>query len=265
MSQYRQSTCEECHEDFTFDSWNKRIRRFCSNACAARHTSTKAAQAARVRHLIDYHLRNPKDRCFSCGQWFQPKQSSKYPGTTITCSVECGHEFQRWAASLGQDPWKDAPLTRVRPCQGCGTLTLSSRTYCQPCASTRKAAYNRSYRRRRKLMGVEYKDRLQAKFESYGTKIVQPGITWFTVAQRDGMTCQVCSVECHPPRGKNEPTEATLGHRIALALGGDHTWQNAFLECRSCNVERGAKLDKIARSHQDQQRRLASAVGTALG
>jgi len=73
-------------------------------------------------------------------------------------------------------------------------------------------------------MGLDYNRHLTDRFKRFKTKIIERGITWYTIAQRDGMTCQVCNIKCHPPTGKNEPTEATLGHRIPLVLGGDHSW-----------------------------------------
>jgi 5-methylcytosine-specific restriction endonuclease McrA len=68
------------------------------------------------------------------------------------------------------------------------------------------------------------------------------GITAKSVAMRFGMICQVCLRKTEPHKGKGlQPLGWTVGHIVAIANGGPHTWGNVQLECSECNSKKGTK------------------------
>ena len=68
------------------------------------------------------------------------------------------------------------------------------------------------------------------------------GITWQTVADRDGWDCHLCGESVkHAAGTAHEPEGATVDHLTPIALGGSHTWDNVALAHRRCNISRGAK------------------------
>lgn len=72
------------------------------------------------------------------------------------------------------------------------------------------------------------------------------GLSWRTVAVRDGMDCAYCGVTTiwkHEDR-KLWPT---LDHVIPLSKGGPHVLANAVLACFSCNARKGNR----SRVHAD--------------
>jgi 5-methylcytosine-specific restriction endonuclease McrA len=73
------------------------------------------------------------------------------------------------------------------------------------------------------------------------------GLHWRALAERDGMMCYLCGVECttedRVPSGKGFRTFGrypTLDHVVPLSRGGTHTFGNAKLACWDCNISKGA-------------------------
>lgn len=63
------------------------------------------------------------------------------------------------------------------------------------------------------------------------------------VFERDGWRCYLCGDETPRfLRGTQEPSAPELEHKLALANGGTHTWDNVACACRSCNQAKGARL-----------------------
>ena len=56
-----------------------------------------------------------------------------------------------------------------------------------------------------------------------------------------GWRCQVCGVSTPKSlRGKLVDRSPELDHRVPLAMGGSHTWDNVQTACRKCNAAKGA-------------------------
>ncbi|WP_413900479.1 HNH endonuclease [Tateyamaria sp.] len=203
--------------------------------CSPRCTALDASEAAAMSHLVSKWLRRPLTRCVHCLQLFRPRNL----GDLICCRA-CGKGFRAWARAIENPP----PPPVVHTCADCGEPTGKDgrAKLCTACSAARVRASKRRYRQ----LGKQYKPRLVAKFQRYGTPVVEMGITWRTLVERDGPECTMCGRTTHPPDGSNDPGEATVGHRIALAQGGNHSWQNCHLECRGCNVNRRSFMDATA-------------------
>jgi 5-methylcytosine-specific restriction endonuclease McrA len=68
-------------------------------------------------------------------------------------------------------------------------------------------------------------------------------ITIRALAERDGWTCHLCGEtvpDVRHRKGKPKMDGPTIDHRLPLALGGQHTWDNVALAHFICNSRRGA-------------------------
>jgi 5-methylcytosine-specific restriction endonuclease McrA len=81
-------------------------------------------------------------------------------------------------------------------------------------------------------------DRLRAKRAG----VAYERIERLAVFDRDGWHCQCCGVAT-PKRLKGTFGDRApeLDHRVPLALGGPHTYENVQLACRKCNQAKGGK------------------------
>ena len=113
--------------------------------------------------------------------------------------------------------------------------------------------YARRWRDDNREVVREYASRRRAR--KAAAPVVEPGLTWETVAARDGMTCAYCGVECDPTDGRRitrrdgvlgwvcGPTYPTLDHVIPLRHEGAHASSNVVLACFSCNASKSDRLD----------------------
>lgn len=148
--------------------------------------------------------------------------------------------------------------------------TLGRRSHCKPCRSARMKAWYAANRERQAQRQAERfatnRDaiRLQdmARYERHKDKRIalvveaghrrralkrgapaDRGITVTALRKRDGDTCCYCScvMVFRVASGREFiSTKATVEHRVALARGGSHTWDNVALACWQCNVRKNA-------------------------
>jgi hypothetical protein len=70
------------------------------------------------------------------------------------------------------------------------------------------------------------------------------GITYAALRKRDGDLCVYCQrlMDFSPVDGATFVAErATIEHRVPLAAGGTHTWDNVALSCWQCNVRKNRR------------------------
>ena len=74
-----------------------------------------------------------------------------------------------------------------------------------------------------------------------------PGITLKKLVLRDGLKCQICGGMCdwsdHSWTGYSGPTYPSMDHKIPLAKGGGHVWENVQVAHLICNSEKGGSYE----------------------
>jgi 5-methylcytosine-specific restriction endonuclease McrA len=63
------------------------------------------------------------------------------------------------------------------------------------------------------------------------------------VYERDAWVCQLCSRVVDPDLRHPDPLSASLDHKLPLARGGHHVWDNVQLAHLTCNVTKNARID----------------------
>ncbi len=58
---------------------------------------------------------------------------------------------------------------------------------------------------------------------------------------RDEMICQKCGIRCDPAAQWPAGNMPTLDHVVALANGGEHSYENSQTLCLACNCRKGAR------------------------
>lgn len=128
--------------------------------------------------------------------------------------------------------WAIAEKKKDKYCAECGSVFHSeypNKIYCSDKCQRKhhnrlrcKRKKNSSIRRRCRKYGVYY----------------DPAVTREKVIKRDNGICQICGKVCDPfdlRWGFSGPNFPTLDHIIALANGGNHTWDNVQCACGECN------------------------------
>lgn len=115
--------------------------------------------------------------------------------------------------------------------------------FCSDVCKQQKAIEDRrNHRRKRRSLGRDCRGKIKPRLAKLGRdkENYDIGITAQRVAQRDKHRCQICGTKVQPHKGQGwQPSGWTVGHIIALANGGKHTWQNVQCECSKCNTEKG--------------------------
>jgi hypothetical protein len=209
----RHYTCAQCGEAFS----PKRTDRlkYCSRKCAAIARVAAAKEANPPFSPVAF------GQCAECGGVILARSGR------LVCSARCALSRAE-AARIDKERARYIP--RVFSCAECGEscVTEYGKTRGRFCSDEcGKRSVKRTARKRERA-------RLRlAKVES-----VDP----LKVFDRDGWRCQQCRVPT-PRRYKGTAHRLApeLDHITALARGGEHSYRNTQLLCRSCN---GAKADR---------------------
>lgn len=267
--------CERCGAEFSVPPRLVGIKRFCSERCRKaaekRRLSTSKVVGAMVcagcSAPFSYHRRRKycSDRCRTKHlETTRPARSH----VSATACVDCGTAYGLgwWVGRIAkpgaasgrchacylaytrrrQSPNGPKPPPKHPRCISCRGLVKGVDARCKACfplhchlcgakchsrSSTptcvKCADRNRPPAMRKRAIAVRNGDK---------------GISWRTIAERDGWRCHLCGAEVEQCGGTaHEPKGATVDHIIPIALGGTHTWDNVALAHRRCNISRGAR------------------------
>lgn len=224
-----QYTCLGCGRVFYKGSSDNDAHKYCSRECSFRHRGNKvtcevcgSSKGPTGQCKRCYPPRDTRRECCECNQLH--KRSSKY------CSALC-HSIAKLMAGYRYvgNQWLHYTLKRgVKTCSVCdarievGSHYRASMYTCNKCV--RRAA--------RKVR--EHRKRTQTKTGDV--------ITIDRLFARDNGRCCICGCSVHVVRGfhRSPANMATIGHCIALSVGGVHEWGNVMLECFMCNSLKGA-------------------------
>lgn len=229
--------CQGCGSGFSRKRRGNDARKYCSRECAFAHA--KQWLTGRPKKPKPEPKSPTLQSCIRCGQEAGMSYSPMY------CSQRCRWEarkerhpglLQRIAA--GHREKYGADLT-PRPCKECeavftpkhgGQKKFCSKQCLKRCMARqarRKKPRNSMFRARARRYRVAY----------------TPGITWRAVMQRDGDTCSLCGFAVPPISSRSDPLSPTVDHRVPMAGGGGHTWENVQLAHRICNSYKCAGKD----------------------
>lgn len=188
----------------------KDAQRYCSRECARR----------RFPAPIDL---TPVSHCAVCGVEFRSRRRRR------TCSDPCRVEhIRREARRFGN--LKSIRDRAPRPCGRCGEPFT-------PSYGDKRSVYCSKRCGRRATQPKDGKtDRKRARRAG----VVYEPVSRLKVFERDGWRCQCCGTKTPKKlKGTVDDRAPELDHRVPLALGGAHTYENCQLACRRCNSKKG--------------------------
>lgn len=210
--------------------------------CASHVGSGKSYGCAHPKPL----LKNGRERkvCFECAP--KPDAKPRRPWSVTPRAAicpGCGAGFtalnaaQKFCARICAERARNAAVSEARrrperalvcPCGSDFTSRSSGAKFCSDVCRKRShwaRQTGNTHKRRARKFGGSF-----VRFDP------------LLVLERDGWACQVCGIDTPKAlRGMREHNSPELDHIVPLALGGDHSPENAQCACRSCNMSRGAK------------------------
>lgn len=218
--------CEQCGTAFTEGDLSAKQKaeghkaRFCSRACSANrqrvYVDAKEAKRAetaraRVRKGLPPRFVPEIQHCVCCTVSFIPNVA-----TAMRCK-EC----------------RTGRVKRqMRSCEGCGVEVVgtAAKRQCRSCMRRKarlvhvaKHGVTKKHRHRARKFGVAYEPISPTK-----------------LFERDGWRCQVCGIGTPKRlRGRLDDRAPEVDHRVPMAMGGSHTWDNVQCCCRRCNLAKG--------------------------
>lgn len=220
---------------------------YCSRQCMARAVAIGKGQTLRDDVLVS---------CHGCGITTRRKVKNDDAGRY--CSRKCNTDSmarvaaEREALARMRDAWTWRPsalvaaetdaLRRIarrtvrqfrteRGCTKCGTPVIGVLNWRRTCRECKADARRRQVRIAKAARKARIKGRRR--------EAIDP----IAVFERDGWRCYLCGDETPRfLRGTHEPSAPELEHKVAIANGGTHTWDNVACACRSCNQAKGARL-----------------------
>lgn len=193
---------------------------FCSRKCAFETRSERKQRRLAFARFTTYTR-----ECLQCLRVFTSASRR-----AKVCSDACRQRRAAMHVRTCYYKLQAKPLVQ-KECLVCGAPFLPSRTgervyYCSVRCS--KRAHGKSYRARARWHGVEY-----------------TSINVFEVFERDAWHCQVCGRKTPKHyRGTTKQNAPELDHRVPMALGGGHTWDNVQCACRTCNASKAGVIVK---------------------
>lgn len=130
---------------------------------------------------------------------------------------------------------KERKIRTERGCTACGVPVVGLLNWPRTCKQCKAEA-------RRKQARISKASR-RARIKGRQRDPIDP----IAVFERDGWHCYLCGIATpRELRGTLQPNAPELEHKLALANGGTHTWDNVACACRKCNGLKGTSLLAMA-------------------
>lgn len=214
------SVCKGCGKMFKPKHGGHNKGLYCSRICAFDHVKDWQSTAGQMKEGWRKHPNAPGPHCnvffkscANCGISFATRWDKR-----LTCSDACALAVNLAQKRAAYDP-KPA---RTIACATCGSMFSTNKptaAYCSPSCIPRRT----NARDRARHAGVPYEF-----------------VNAMRVLNRDGWRCQICGKATpRDRRGTRYSNAPEVDHRIPLALGGPHTYENVQCACRACNAAKG--------------------------
>lgn len=249
--QKRNRECDYCGEPFV---QKQKSSRFCSKKCGWRY---KRENPDEIKGRVG-------TKCKCCRKMFYPKQRQY----ATFCGRECAYRYmEENKGSIGACSdvnWCECGVYcgNRKACKACREKMKARRErakswipsvqdiVCKQCGKSvliigmQKTLYCSRRCRKQWKRTHRYRSCHHRRARKYKTKL-DKSVSLVALMFRDAFICQTCGESVTRPmaceKGKYDPRMATIGHIIAMASGGEHTWNNVMLECAACNSMHVAK------------------------
>lgn len=219
----RQRTCKQCGVAFSIKRLYGKLGegQFCGRACRdasvrvyASSAEAKRAGNARRRERQGLPALLTSVACEVCSTVFRPRGAQRW------CSQDC----RRAGASTAMSSYSCVICAARFAYTSTGG---KPRTTCgETCERSLKRAHRKAAKVRRKRVVAAVKIEVV-----HATKVFE----------RDGWRCQGCRTKTPASlRGSWDNRAPELDHIVPLSAGGEHSYRNTQLLCRSCNIGKGA-------------------------
>ena len=217
----RTHICQHCGNEYLNKRNGGEGKKYCSRQCAFAGHKAWMRNAHPPRSKLPSYSQVEHTHCVVCGTGFY----NRHGGTQTICSKPC--DTIRYGRFNKQ--------AEPRDCKECGLSFTPEygnkrRTFCSGVCAKKHGSrmhrqkYGNNHRTRARHYGVDYEP-----------------VNKLKVFERDGWRCQVCGVSTPQSRqGTRHPNAPELDHRVALAAGGAHSYDNTQCACRQCNSDKGA-------------------------
>ena len=259
-----QLTCAHCGAQFiTLNRRNQ--QKYCGATCsvAAKNAQKRAARCKKQKASDWTRATARPCVCVVCGRHFTPKASDR----TTCCGRECGTTYAGFLAMARKTGGRVFVTITKKKCLGCGKMHSRMGAYCQEeCMPSRYAPVIQAKCRQCAAMFTrghgsgsmhfcsdeckKTAHRISARPAKKRRRAIERGanggecVDPSKVFARDGWKC----CKCRKPtpsarRGSIRSNAPELDHIVPVSRGGSHTYSNTQCLCRSCNAEKGARVE----------------------
>lgn len=218
--------CRFCSKEFRPKKPDRTT--YCSRECS--YAARTAVRQARLKEQLSWKVPRP---CIDCGVLFLPRS----PGH-VRCKKKthgdkkhrvCIQCFKSFVAMGNERTCSEACRSERHILQiKAFRQTPEGKAYIRADRAVRRRVYGHKHRDRARYHGVPYET-----------------VNVSAVFERDQWRCQVCGVRTPKRlRGTSKPNAPELDHRIPMALGGPHSYDNVQCACKSCNQAKGGHTIK---------------------
>ena len=249
--------CKKCQTGFVSDGARRRREAWYAYRDAHPEETRECPGCAEVKPLAQYATRG--SRCHECHNAASAGKRKAWREHRKARRAETNRAYYE------RNREKVLARQKERRAENSEEMAEYARRYYQEHKShllalerQRREANPDTFRERDRAWRVANADKVNENSTRYrarrrGSSDVESGVSWRTVAARDGMACTYCGIICDEQDGHHilardganrwvcGPTYPTIDHVVPVSKGGAHTMANVVLACLTCNKRKGAR------------------------
>ncbi len=169
--------------------------------------------------------------CLECGTLFVG------PHNILFCNNKCQYAYHAEESNRKKrEAYEWISKDQIRYCLSCGGEMLLTEV---------QAANGERWLNCRKCGEDITKNRTNILRRIRSKEAYVENVLYAVIWKRDKGICQICGRRCHKRWNAYDPLSGTRDHIIALANGGEHSYDNVQLACRDCNSRKRDLKDWI--------------------